>query len=342
MTGPFASRLFRVSFLIAGFYNLGFGAWCALWPEHFFELFALPAPRHPQIWACLGMVLGVYGLLYWVAAWKLELGLPIIAVGLLGKVLGPIGMVLLIGVDWPRRLAMVCILNDVIWWLPFALFLIRGSALGQVLQRAAPWLCAGLHLLALAALLLCLRDGTELEPDIGRRAAHIAQHVGAWTAGWAVWMISAISLVGFYAWWAARLPPSRWALAGVVIGGAGMVCDLTGEGLYTLVLVERAVSVAGDPSMDPTRFEAVRQLASLLTAGVANALYTFGGVILTLRTTGLPPWVRFSMWTTWLAGAGMTISALLGVTTGLVISSAILFPLLIVWTLWMARSWRTK
>ena len=63
MTGPFADRLFRIAFCLAGIYNLAFGLWAALWPHAFFELFDLQSPRYPGIWACLGMVVAVYGLL---------------------------------------------------------------------------------------------------------------------------------------------------------------------------------------------------------------------------------------------------------------------------------------
>ena len=131
MTGPFADRLFRITFALAGCYNLAFGLWAAVWPLAFFQLFEIPPPRYPGIWACLGMVVGVYGLLYWHAAWKLETAWPIIAVGLLGKVLGPIGMVTSFSDDWPRRLGMMCVYNDLIWWLPFGLFLVRGTSIGR-------------------------------------------------------------------------------------------------------------------------------------------------------------------------------------------------------------------
>ncbi len=127
MTGPFATRIFRITFFLAGCYNLAFGLWAGFFPLRFFELFDIPPPRYPEIWACLGMVVGVYGLLYWQAAWKLENGWAIIAVGLLGKVLGPIGMVMSVSQQWPLRLAMLNVFNDAIWWLPFSLFLIRGT-----------------------------------------------------------------------------------------------------------------------------------------------------------------------------------------------------------------------
>src|ERR1700760_4970086 len=117
MTGPFADRLFRIFLALAGIYNLTFGVWAGFWPLAFFRLFGLEAPRYPQIWACVGMVVGVYGLLYFYAAWKLDAAWPIVAVGLFGKILGPIGMATSLSDEWPQRLGMLCIYNDLIWWL---------------------------------------------------------------------------------------------------------------------------------------------------------------------------------------------------------------------------------
>jgi hypothetical protein len=102
-----------------------------------------------------------------------------------------------------------------------------------------------------------------------------------------------------------------------------MTCDVAGE---TLLVAE--------PS--------AHRLATLLTAGAANGLYTLGGVWLMLRTGGLPRWVRASMWATWAAGAAMTASAVLDSATGLVASTAVLFPLFLAWTAWMARSWGAR
>src|SRR5688572_19280378 len=145
MSGSFADRLFRIAFALAGVYNLAFGMWAAIWPLAFFDWFEIALPRYPGIWACLGMVVGVYGLLYLYGAWRLETARPIIAVGLLGKLLGPMGMLLSFGDDWPRRLGMLCVYNDLIWWLPLGLFLIRGTQLAKALEGAAPWLVATTH-----------------------------------------------------------------------------------------------------------------------------------------------------------------------------------------------------
>ncbi len=336
MTGPFADRLFRVVFAAAGVYNVAFGLWAAVWPLAFFELFAIPAPRYPGIWACLGMVVGLYGLLYFHAAWNLDAARPIIAVGLLGKVLGPIGMAMAIGEEWPRRVGMLCVYNDLIWWLPFGLFLVRGTAVGRRLVSLAPWLCVLAHLIAIAVLVLVLRQGGLTEPDAAVRGQYVAAHSTAWTIGWSTWMLAAATLVGFYAWWGSRLVAQTIAIVAVVITALGMVCDFSGESLLALLLVERAATV-GD---NPAALSGVERAFTLLSAGAANGLYTVGGILLTLATPDLPARVRITMWGTWLAGAGMTVAAVFNSVGGMVVSSVVLFPLLLLWMAWMGARWR--
>ena len=49
---------------------------------------------------------------------------PIVLVGLLGKILGPLGMVKSLWTgELPWGFALTCVTNDLIWWLPFALLL---------------------------------------------------------------------------------------------------------------------------------------------------------------------------------------------------------------------------
>ena len=56
MTGPFAIRLFRITFTLAGCYNLAFGVWAGFYPLAFFEIFEIEPPRYPAIWACIGLL----------------------------------------------------------------------------------------------------------------------------------------------------------------------------------------------------------------------------------------------------------------------------------------------
>lgn len=117
-------RFHQFVFAVAGVYNLAWGAYSALDPQWLFRYAGMPELNHPAIFACLGMVVGVYGFLYWQVAREPERGFAIAAVGLLGKILGPIGLVQLIASGaWPLKSAILCVTNDFIWWIPFGLYL---------------------------------------------------------------------------------------------------------------------------------------------------------------------------------------------------------------------------
>jgi hypothetical protein len=117
-------RPHRITFVAAGVYNIAWGAYAVLDPQWFFRLSGLPPSNSPQIFACLGMVLGLYGVLYLEVARRPEDGWPIAAVGLAGKILGPLGLVWLILTSvWPVATVVIVITNDLVWWVPFAWYL---------------------------------------------------------------------------------------------------------------------------------------------------------------------------------------------------------------------------
>ena len=115
---------YRVVFIAAGLYNVAWGLYAVIDPQWLFRFAGMPPANYPQIFACLGMVVGLYGILYLEVARVPERGRLIAAVGLAGKILGPLGLARLIwsGV-WPPRTAILCLTNDLIWWIPFSLFL---------------------------------------------------------------------------------------------------------------------------------------------------------------------------------------------------------------------------
>src|SRR5687767_483302 len=86
----------RAVFIAAGLYNLAWGLYAAIDPQWLFRFAAMPLLNHPSVFACLGMVIGVYGLLYLEVARAPERGWSIAAVGFLGKLLGPIGWAVLV------------------------------------------------------------------------------------------------------------------------------------------------------------------------------------------------------------------------------------------------------
>ena len=129
------------------------------------------------------MVVGTYGLAYGYAALRPDRAAPFIAIGLIGKMLGPIGWVLTVrSGEWPVRTFTLVLFNDLVWWLPFALFLVDGTRIaGRVRDAAAP-ACAVLNAIAALAILAVLRPGTELVPDVAERAAYISSHALGWRA----------------------------------------------------------------------------------------------------------------------------------------------------------------
>jgi len=117
-------KFHQVVFLVAGLYNLGWGAFSILYPQWLFRYADMPLQNYPEIFACLGMVVGLYGIIYLEVARVPERGWLRAAVGLLGKVLGPIGLLnLLWRGQWPIETAILCLTNDLIWWVPFGLYL---------------------------------------------------------------------------------------------------------------------------------------------------------------------------------------------------------------------------
>jgi hypothetical protein len=71
-------------------------------------------------------VVGVYGVGYWIAAFDPLKHYPIVLVGFLGKLLGPIGFLdAAIKGRLPWAFGWINVTNDLIWWIPFALILYR-------------------------------------------------------------------------------------------------------------------------------------------------------------------------------------------------------------------------
>jgi hypothetical protein len=117
-------RFHQAVFILAGGYNLAWGVYAVLDPQWLFRFAGLPLQNYPQIFACLGMVVGLYGIVYLEVARLPERGWLLAAVGLLGKVLGPIGLAQLIwSGQWPWATVVMCLTNDFIWWIPFTLYL---------------------------------------------------------------------------------------------------------------------------------------------------------------------------------------------------------------------------
>jgi hypothetical protein len=134
--------------------------------------------------------------------------------------------------EWPFKTFPLIVFNDLIWWLPFVLYLLGETWAGQRLRRVAPWACAVMNALAAVSMLLFLRGGTEIIPSFGERTAYISEHMTLWRIGWGTWMLAGLSLVAFYAWWGSWIPSSRMALAALMLAIFGLASDWFAEALF--------------------------------------------------------------------------------------------------------------
>ena len=318
MISAYRAKLYRLIFTLAAIYNIAFGLWACLWPRALFKSLEMATPNYPGLWQCLGMVVGLYGVLYASAAWHLNRARLIIAVGLAGKILGPIGLCLTIhSGEWPLRTLSLIVFNDLIWWLPFTLFLLEGTRAGERLRATAPWACVVANVAAALAMWLVLRAGTEAAPGIEARTAYIASHPVAWRIGWVIWMLAGLSLVAFYAWWGAWLSSLRLVMAAFLVAIAGLACDLFAESLFIGWL--------------PYRIEAIAPLASFLTGAVANTCYSVAGATLTLGSSFLRGPLRVWAWAIWASGLALTTATLTGSARGMTIATVALMTLLCPW-----------
>ena len=114
----------RAVFFAAGVYNIAWGLTTALYPQWLYRLTGGPTHDRAEMASALGLVIGLYGVLYLEVARVPERGALIAAVGLAGKIIGPIGLIVLVADGtWPASSLMISATNDFIWWIPFALYL---------------------------------------------------------------------------------------------------------------------------------------------------------------------------------------------------------------------------
>ncbi len=118
------------SLKFAGIYNILFGLWVIGWPSAWFEISGMEVPRYPFLWQCVGMIVGVYGVGYLAAAAAPLRHWPIVLVGFLGKVFGPIGFIWAASQgELPWQAGWMILFNDIVWLIPFAMILWAAACL---------------------------------------------------------------------------------------------------------------------------------------------------------------------------------------------------------------------
>ena len=113
LTSSSPSRM-RSRLVTAGEYNIVWGSMMILSPIWTLEILGMSlqtTERWPQVWACIGMIVGVYGVGYLFAARD----------------------------QLPWSMGITILMNDLLWWIPFSMILwhavraaLRGHGIGKL------------------------------------------------------------------------------------------------------------------------------------------------------------------------------------------------------------------
>jgi small multidrug resistance pump len=127
-----SARWMKWVLLAAGVYNIVWGVFVVAFPLAPFRWFGMELPNYPEIWQCVGMIVGVYGVGYAIAAFDPMQHWVIVLVGFLGKFFGPIGFVnAALQGKLPWSFGWVNVTNDLIWLVPFTLILYRAYQINK-------------------------------------------------------------------------------------------------------------------------------------------------------------------------------------------------------------------
>ncbi len=119
-------RAFRPWFLAAALYNFFWGILVVVQPYFLFDVYDIPRPGDVSLWQVVGMFLLVYAPAYFWAARHPYRFRHFILIGLLGKLLGPLGFVYsYVAGHLPLAFGWILLTNDLIWWPAFGLFIWR-------------------------------------------------------------------------------------------------------------------------------------------------------------------------------------------------------------------------
>lgn len=131
-----------VVLVAAAIYNILFGIWAVCWPHLWFDWSGMERSRYPEVWQSVGMIVGVFGVGYLIASRNPLRHWPIVLVGFLGKLFGPLGFAKAIYMGaLPLSSAWITITNDLIWLVPFGMILWQTmqAKVGKPITREKPY-----------------------------------------------------------------------------------------------------------------------------------------------------------------------------------------------------------
>ena len=121
---------FRPWLFAAAIYNLLWGSFVVLFPGALFQLLGMPQPSYLPLWQVVGMFVLVYAPGYAWAALRPSKHAHLVFIGMLGKILGPLGFVWAATTgQLSARFGLTILTNDLIWWPAFISYLLAAAHL---------------------------------------------------------------------------------------------------------------------------------------------------------------------------------------------------------------------
>lgn len=202
------------------------------------------------------------------------------------------------------------------------------------------WACVIVHIFALLAVLLVLRNGIP-PGEIAARAAYVAANATAWRIGWILWLPASLALVLFFAAWVDVLEYRAWGMIAVALTLAGATIDWADEMFWIGLAPDLAARFASD-AFAASAYALWDRAYIVISMGLANALYTLGGIILTalaFKTRGFPKWLAWFGAVVWALSLGLSLTALIGDGVLIQVVSALVFIAFLPWVVLVGYGW---
>ncbi|MBL8811401.1 MAG: hypothetical protein JNM43_14610 [Planctomycetaceae bacterium] len=119
-------RWHRIALLAAAIQCVAWGMFILALPEKAASVYGLDKPLTDLfLWKGTGLIILLFGVGYGIASMDPVRNWSVIVPGFIAKILGPIGMVMSVyNGEVSSRVLILLPINDVIWWIPFALILL--------------------------------------------------------------------------------------------------------------------------------------------------------------------------------------------------------------------------
>ncbi len=210
-------------------------------------------------------------------------------------------------------------------------------------RLAIAWFAFSIHVIALAAMLFVLQFGLLLGTTASR-LAFITTHVLFWQIGWLGWMLATLSLVLIFLASADVLAHKAWGIFAVALCLAGATIDWLNETILIGVIPSLAARAVAD-SFWLNIFSLWEQYYRVVSIGLANGLYTVGGIILgalAFKTRAFPRWLAWLAVPMWSCSIALSAFGLANDVVGITLASALIFLIFLPWLLLLAYGWLQK